>query len=173
MADPNLAAIAGQHTYDFEGPDRIAYHIVSRNLHFLASYPGAIGVKTGYTDAAGFCDIEEAEKGGRRMLAVVLHGTNPDELAANLITDGFSIPASGEAHYASLPAVSQPEPPPPPVPVTAPADPPPAKVATVQTVRNHAGSRYGWIDVLGAAGVVLGVGIWTRRWVRGRAAIRR
>jgi D-alanyl-D-alanine carboxypeptidase (penicillin-binding protein 5/6) len=111
MADPALAAIAGERTFDFTGPDGIDYHIVSRNIHFLLTYPGAIGVKTGFTDAAGFCDIEEAERDGRHMLAVVLDSTNPDADAASLISNGFALPADRESPSApALPAVRQPEP---------------------------------------------------------------
>jgi D-alanyl-D-alanine carboxypeptidase (penicillin-binding protein 5/6) len=169
MANPDLAAIAGQQTYDFEGPDQVAYHIVSRNLHFLRSYPGAIGVKTGYTNAAGFCDIEEAEHAGRRMLAVVLHSNNPDAEAASLITSGFATPASAEKADPELPPVRQPEPPPPP-PAPAAA---PLHLATPQVVAAEAPLRHsrtdGWIDVLGATALVAGVGIWARRWVRRRS----
>lgn len=168
MANPTLAAIAGQPTFDFKGPDGIAYHIVSRNLHFLLSYPGAIGVKTGYTNAAGFCDIEEADKGGRKMLAVVLHGNNPDALSARLITAGFSIPVGKEDGYPSLPAVTEPEPPPPPSAATTLADPPPPRVAAAVPLLKKSGAHAGWLDVAGAAGVVAGIGVWTRKWVTGR-----
>ena len=172
MANPQLAAIAAQHTYNFEGPDNIRYHIVSRNWHFLATYPGAIGIKTGYTNAAGFCDMEEAEKGGRHMEAVVLHSTNPDAVAADLITHGFSIPASSEGESPTLPAVTKPEPPaltPPAPAVQSPAAAPGKSLAEIQPVApRKGGSETGWIDVLGAAGIVAGIGVWTRRWVRSR-----
>ena len=170
MAIPVLAAIAGQRTYDFEGPDHIAYHIVSRNWHFLASYPGAIGVKTGFTNAAGFCDIEEAVKGNRHMLAVVLHSNNPDTLSATLISQGFATPVKAEAHDPSLPAVTEPFPaPPPPPPTTATTDPP-VKVAAALTPRPKA-RQDGWIEVLGAIGVIAGIGVWTRKWVRSRQPV--
>lgn len=174
MANPELAAIAAQQTFDFEGPDGIAYHIVSRNLHFLATYPGAIGVKTGFTDAAGYCSMEEAMKGGRHMLAVVLHSTNPDLVAANLIDSGFAIPAKAEGQNPELPAVREPTPAPPPRPSPPPTTPAPreaAKLAPVQTVRSHGLSGTGWIDVLGAAGIVAGIGVWTRKWVRSRQPV--
>ena len=111
MANPTLAAIAAQQTFAFTGPDGQPFHIVSRNLHFLMTYPGAIGVKTGFTNAAGYCDIEEAVRGGRHMLAVVLNSTNPDANAASLISNGFALPVNQEAADApTLPAVRQPEP---------------------------------------------------------------
>lgn len=40
---------------------------------FLAAYPGADGIKTGYTRQAGFCLAASATRAGRRLIAVVLH----------------------------------------------------------------------------------------------------
>lgn len=171
MANPVLSAIALEQTYDFEGPDGIAYHIVSRNLHFLLSYPGAIGIKTGFTDAAGYCSMEEAVRDGRHMVAVVLHSNNPDAVAADLITHGFATTVSSEAAHPLLPRVTQPEPVPPPPAASPPSSPPSTaglKVAALRPGRSPAGASHGWIEVLGAAGVVAGVGVWTRRWVRRR-----
>lgn len=176
MAVPQLAAIAGERTFDFEGPDNIAYHIRSRNLSFLLGYPGAIGVKTGYTNAAGFCDMEEAVKGGRHMLAVVLHSPNPDSVATALINTGFATPVAKEGADPELPAVRLPGPPPPPPPPvrTVAPDQGATKVAAVATPVRSTSNRTGWVDVLAAAGLVAGVGLLTRLWVRRRsAAIRR
>ncbi|NLC46030.1 MAG: LysM peptidoglycan-binding domain-containing protein [Firmicutes bacterium] len=39
---------------------------------FVREYPGAIGIKTGYTDEAGFCLASAAEQDGRRLIAIVL-----------------------------------------------------------------------------------------------------
>lgn len=48
-----------------------------RNINrFLALYPGATGLKTGYTDAAGYCLMASARRGGRHLLAVVLGSTS-------------------------------------------------------------------------------------------------
>ena len=165
MADPMLAAIADQQTYDFEGPDHIAYHIVSRNLHFLRSYPGAIGVKTGYTVPAGFCSMEEAEKSGRHMLAVILHSNNPDQFAANLITQGFATPVNAEATDPELPAVVAPMPVIAATPRTIPVGPAAQSAATV-VVRSHSLARGFWIDVVGIAGIVAGLALWFRKWMR-------
>ncbi len=38
----------------------------------LSSYPGADGVKTGYTKAAGYCLAASATKNGRRLISVVM-----------------------------------------------------------------------------------------------------
>jgi D-alanyl-D-alanine carboxypeptidase (penicillin-binding protein 5/6) len=112
MANPELAAIVGTRVYDFTGPDGIVYSLASHNLTFLQTYPGAIGVKTGYTDRAGLCVVEEADRNGRRMMAVVLNSTDPDADATYLLNKGFAIPVRAEsAHAAVLPPIVEPEPP--------------------------------------------------------------
>lgn len=115
MAEPYLAAIAGSKQYDFTGPDHVVYSLANFNDAFLDSYPGAIGVKTGLTDRAGFCVAEEAERGGRRMLAVVLDGTNSEQSATLLLDVGFSVTMSEERADPVLPALARPYPPPQPV----------------------------------------------------------
>jgi D-alanyl-D-alanine carboxypeptidase len=44
----------------------------------LGSFPGADGLKTGFTCGAGYNIVASAESGGRRMIAVVLGATSPD-----------------------------------------------------------------------------------------------
>jgi D-alanyl-D-alanine carboxypeptidase (penicillin-binding protein 5/6) len=68
------------------GPPR---RIQSRNA-LLWLYPGAVGVKTGYTAAAGFCIVGAADRGHRRLAAVVLGapGQAWDD-AASLLDFGF------------------------------------------------------------------------------------
>ena len=62
----------------------------------LASYPGATGIKTGHTSAAGYCLAASATRNGRSMIVVVL-GTNSiparDLTAAALLNWGFDQPA--------------------------------------------------------------------------------
>ncbi|MDI6870188.1 MAG: LysM peptidoglycan-binding domain-containing protein [Bacillota bacterium] len=43
---------------------------------FLQLYPGATGMKTGYTSSAGYCLMASARRGGRHLLAVVLGSTS-------------------------------------------------------------------------------------------------
>lgn len=160
MANPALAAIAAQRTYDFTGPDGIGYHLLSRNYHFLASYPGAIGVKTGFTNRAGFCDMEEAQSGGRRMLAVVLGSPNPDAVAGDLITAGFQVAVSGEGASPSLPAVVEPEPP---KPAPPPTTPPTTTTKLAQKVVNRRQPN-AVVQALEGGAVVLGLVLLTWAW---------
>lgn len=46
------------------------------NRKFLDAYPGADGIKTGYTAAAGFNLVASAERGGTRIIAAVFGGTS-------------------------------------------------------------------------------------------------
>jgi serine-type D-Ala-D-Ala carboxypeptidase (penicillin-binding protein 5/6) len=64
--------------------------IQNRNV-MLWLYPGASGVKTGFTAGAGFCLIATADRGGREFAVVVLGGS--DEVfseAAALLNHGFA-----------------------------------------------------------------------------------
>jgi D-alanyl-D-alanine carboxypeptidase (penicillin-binding protein 5/6) len=56
-----LAAASGHHSYAW----------TNTNL-LLGSYPGAIGIKTGSTNAAGYCLLFEARRGSRSLIGVVL-----------------------------------------------------------------------------------------------------
>lgn len=71
------------------GPDGRDRRIQNRNA-LLWLYPGAFGTKTGLTYRAGSCVVASATRGGRRLVAIVLH--SPDEAfsdAAALLNYGF------------------------------------------------------------------------------------
>jgi D-alanyl-D-alanine carboxypeptidase (penicillin-binding protein 5/6) len=161
-------------TFEFTGPDGILYELSSHNLAFLNSYPGAIGVKTGFTDRAGVCVIEEAQRSGRAMMAVVMNGSAPDETAGLLLDRGFRTPVSAEAATDPvLPAVVEPEPPPPPSPkrLVEPAAAPPTGAessTSVPPARLAAAggpspiSDYGW-EAGGAVLAIAVAGLVTRQ----------
>lgn len=67
MDDPRFAAIAARPVVKLPGLGAVA----SRN-ELLSTYPGADGVKTGYTAASGRCLVATARRQGRHLLAVVL-----------------------------------------------------------------------------------------------------
>ena len=63
--------------------------IQNRNA-LLWLYPDAMGVKTGSTAGAGYCVVAVAERGGRRLISVVLgSGNEPFSEAATLFDYGF------------------------------------------------------------------------------------
>ena len=65
--------------------------VVQNRNALLWLYPGAIGVKTGYTSAAGFNVVAAADRGDQRLLAVVLgEPGEPFSDAAALLDYGFA-----------------------------------------------------------------------------------
>ena len=94
--------ILGRHLfYDFAG----YYHLFSRttisvgaksvpntNRKFLRDYKGADGIKTGYTNAAGFNLVASAERGSERIIATVFGGRSTktrNAQVAKLLNLGF------------------------------------------------------------------------------------
>ncbi len=72
MAVPELAEIASKTDYRFpDAPDGTTRAATATNL-MLTEYPGAIGVKTGFTFDAGLVLVAAAERDGRRLYAVVM-----------------------------------------------------------------------------------------------------
>ena len=70
-----------------------AYRWRSTNL-LLGAYPGAIGIKTGWTSQAGYSLLFEASRGGRALIGVVLNASTADPsarftAAARILDWGF------------------------------------------------------------------------------------
>jgi serine-type D-Ala-D-Ala carboxypeptidase (penicillin-binding protein 5/6) len=91
-----FAAIVRQRSHSIAATARHhGYHWRTTNL-LLGSYPGAVGIKTGSTDAAGYCLLFEARHDGRTLVGVVLDSsaTNPGARfadAARLLNWGFGV----------------------------------------------------------------------------------
>lgn len=64
------------------------YQISNLNL-LLGAYPGADGIKTGYTRRAGRAYAASATRDGHRMIVVVLHSPNPAAESAALLDWAF------------------------------------------------------------------------------------
>jgi D-alanyl-D-alanine carboxypeptidase len=73
--------------FDFDG------EIVNGHDHMLDWYPGADGIKTGFTVASGYNLATSAVQNGRRLIGVILGGRtvrSRDESMAQLLDLGFS-----------------------------------------------------------------------------------
>lgn len=66
-------------------------HLSSHNPLILRGYPGALGVKTGYTSAAGPCFVGAAQRRGRRLGVVLLDAPDPGRYAIQLLNRGFRL----------------------------------------------------------------------------------
>ncbi len=58
--------------------------------HFLGKFPGADGIKTGYTKPAGHCYVGSASKNGWRLISVVLHSPDYVGETSALMKYGFA-----------------------------------------------------------------------------------
>jgi serine-type D-Ala-D-Ala carboxypeptidase (penicillin-binding protein 5/6) len=64
-------------------------YLFNNNPLLRTGYPGTIGIKTGYTDAAGRCLVAAARRNGRRLGVVLLHSPDPGRQATQLLNRGF------------------------------------------------------------------------------------
>ncbi len=96
--------------------------VANTNRRFLDSYPGADGIKTGFTNAAGYNIVASAERGQVRIIATVFGGTstaNRNARVSELLDMGFArAPARAAVREPAVPSVTVPRTaaPPPPAP---------------------------------------------------------
>jgi D-alanyl-D-alanine carboxypeptidase (penicillin-binding protein 5/6) len=73
MRIPLFRQIVAQRSYLLPAGDGHRRYLWTQTNKLIGSYPGAIGIKTGYTHGAGTCLLFEATRGGRTLIGVVLH----------------------------------------------------------------------------------------------------
>ena len=87
---PGFADLVATRFHTVHSPTAGPRIVQNRNA-LLWLYPGAIGVKTGFTTPAGFCLVAAAERDGERLVAVVLgEPGEPFSDAATLLNHGFA-----------------------------------------------------------------------------------
>ena len=96
VADPVTAALLTTPTAEMPAVgDRAGFQIQNENP--LAGYPGGLGGKTGFTDAARHTFVTAAERDGRRLVVSVMGTENRPlraaDQAALLLDWGFAVPA--------------------------------------------------------------------------------
>ena len=100
MRNPAFRAIVDLRFYDLpKGPGHHQYWWDNTD-ELIGSYPGAVGIKTGYTDDAGHCLLFEAARNGRTLIGVVLGSpaTGPAagvQDAEKMLNWGFRLPRAG------------------------------------------------------------------------------
>jgi D-alanyl-D-alanine carboxypeptidase len=90
LEQPRLASIV--RTYSAVLPFPIKggkLYLYNNNPMLIYGYPGATGLKTGYTLAAGRCLVATAERDGVRLGVVLLHSPDPGTQARQLLDSGF------------------------------------------------------------------------------------
>ncbi len=92
LKNPAFANIVGTYEHPWNKRNAAQESIFVNTNKFLASYDGATGVKTGYTNAARYCLVTSAEKNGVKLIAVTYHS---DDYCWNdawkLMDYGFSL----------------------------------------------------------------------------------
>ena len=99
MREPAFRSIVDERFFSMKkGPGHSSYWWGNSN-ELIGWYPGAVGIKTGYTVVAGHCLMFEAVRGGRALIGVVLGSppTGPGagaQDAARILNWGFSLKRS-------------------------------------------------------------------------------
>lgn len=85
--------------YGYYGQQQFVFgnQVLPNHNHLLRTMPGVDGIKTGYTNAAGFTLAASAVRDGRRLIAVVLGGPSRvarDSNVESLLSAGFTVLAA-------------------------------------------------------------------------------
>lgn len=97
--------------YHYFSTPSFVFHgrLISNHDHLLKSYPGADGMKTGYTNAAGHNLVTSAMRNGVRLIGVVMAApSNPyrDHEMAMMLDQGFAQELGGNARIAMVNAAA-------------------------------------------------------------------
>jgi D-alanyl-D-alanine carboxypeptidase (penicillin-binding protein 5/6) len=78
MTSTNFKTVVARQSYSLSKTSgHAAYKWTNTNL-LLGSYSGAIGIKTGHTNAAGYSLVFAAQRNGRTLIGLVLNSTTTD-----------------------------------------------------------------------------------------------
>jgi D-alanyl-D-alanine carboxypeptidase len=80
---PELVKITSTRSYSWDG------HVLTNLNHVLFWYPGIDGLKPGYTDDAGICQVLDVRRDRRHVVVVLLHTPDLDLDARNLLNYGL------------------------------------------------------------------------------------
>ena len=98
LRNPTFAELTATKLVPFPGFGTHAGFTVSNDDPLLAAYPGAIGGKTGFTDAARHTFVGAARRDGRRLVVALVRGEqHPVRMVAQagaLLDYGFALPAA-------------------------------------------------------------------------------
>jgi D-alanyl-D-alanine carboxypeptidase (penicillin-binding protein 5/6) len=90
---PGLMALAGVRDQDLPATDGHKAFFLHTLIRLVSVYPGATGLKTGYTDDAGYCLVGTATRGDRHLAVALLHSDLALTADATRLLDyGFSLP---------------------------------------------------------------------------------
>ena len=97
LRTPVLAEAAGTLTREVSAGTGRAPHRLRHSLSALWWYPGTLGGKTGWTSRAGQVRVAGAERGGTRLVAVVMDSPDHVSEVRELFDYGFALGGSADA----------------------------------------------------------------------------
>jgi D-alanyl-D-alanine carboxypeptidase (penicillin-binding protein 5/6) len=101
---PELMAMAGARDLNLAATATHGAYLLRSLIRLVVVYPGATGLKTGYTDDAGYCLVGTATRGGRRLAVVLLHSDLALTADATRLLDyGFGQPPATPFDPATIP----------------------------------------------------------------------
>jgi serine-type D-Ala-D-Ala carboxypeptidase (penicillin-binding protein 5/6) len=90
LDQPRLARIVGARSAVLRFPIKGGkLYLFNNNPLLRTGYAGTIGVKTGFTDAAGHCLVAAVKRRGHRLGVVLLHSPDTNAQARKLLDRGF------------------------------------------------------------------------------------
>jgi len=96
MSKPRIRRIAQRRQVSFRFPIKSGrLYLTGHNPLMRLGYPGAVGLKTGYTSEAGRCFVGVARRGGRRLGVVLLDSRDPSKHAPKLLDAAFARTRAG------------------------------------------------------------------------------
>lgn len=89
LGKSHLRALVSSKSQEFKHPGYEQPMDIYNTNSLLGSFPGADGIKTGTTDAAGKCLVASATRDGRQLLAVALKSPDRNGDCARMLNYGF------------------------------------------------------------------------------------
>jgi len=88
---PLFAKVAQTVEYQIPYSQDHKYIPLYNQTNLLTSYPGVLGVKTGYTPSAGLCLVTYAENGGHKLIGIILNSPSRREEMRELLDYSFAV----------------------------------------------------------------------------------
>jgi D-alanyl-D-alanine carboxypeptidase len=89
LDEPRIADVVKKRSDKLKVPGKGKVRVVSTNPLHRDNYHGTIGVKTGFTDAAGHCLIAAVKQHGTTLVAILLDSPDTGPQAKKLLEKGF------------------------------------------------------------------------------------
>jgi D-alanyl-D-alanine carboxypeptidase (penicillin-binding protein 5/6) len=97
LANPIFAQLVETQQYVLSSTSDHHKYVWDTTDTLLSTYPGATGVKTGFTDEAGYCLVFAATNGAHHLIGALLHEPDDNQRfvdASALLDWGFALPSA-------------------------------------------------------------------------------